>query len=211
MEKITTSRASLWTVLGLVVSLTACRKTYQCTTKSMLPAIFENEKFRADSISEDERKHLKLGQILMFISPRDNKTLLVQRLVGLAGDRITAKGPEITVNGKLLRLKKEPTFKEKYLLNMLADHRAYTERLEEREYIVLWHEPIPKFFMEHSINIVVPEKRAFFLGDYRSNVVDSRLFGFVNIESIVGRPIEIVSSPSETGERSDRLDKQIND
>ena len=125
---------------------------------------------------------LKRGDIIVFRYPVNARETFVKRLVGLPGDRIRIANKTLFLNGQLL---KEPYtyFKrddfDYYRDNFPSDPNT---RIDERALDML----------DRHIDggeIVVPPDSYFALGDNRDASLDSRYWGFVPRENIIGKPL----------------------
>ncbi|MCX5700249.1 MAG: signal peptidase I [Candidatus Omnitrophica bacterium] len=105
----------------------------------------------------------KRGDVVVFIYPEDKKKDFIKRLVGLPGDIIEIKNGSIFVNDRLVT---EPIFGKHYYYNR-GD------------------------FAKEGEKIVVPEKSYFVLGDNSGSSKDSRYWGFVPENNILGQALVI--------------------
>jgi len=133
------------------------------------------------------------GDIVVFIKPgeldADGKPaimFLVKRLIGLPGDRIHLRNGIVIINGVAQsEPMAAPTTPENYRdyiddfpsVTMTPDLGA-TER---------WSVEFPSH-VENG-DLVVPPGKFFMMGDNRHNSLDSRFWGFVPRENVVGRPL----------------------
>lgn len=130
------------------------------------------------------------GDIVTFTSPEDG-TRLIKRVIGLPGDTIEMRGKRILVNGRAagyetLRIADEP----------LAQPGLKALHLEEDTFDSR-HEI--QWLSQHGQRddfgpIVIPTDRYLMLGDNRDNSADSRYFGLVPRERIIGRAERILVS-----------------
>ena len=135
------------------------------------------------------------GDIVIFISAEDQETFIVKRLVGLPGDRVQIKNGGILVNGKYLE---SSVFKKNtYYVP------AFTQMPNGKwHYQGMWSKvpPIIKFETEYSIKklprplrcfgqyeVTVPKDCFFVLGDNSASSNDSRYWGFVPMNHVLGK------------------------
>jgi signal peptidase I len=131
------------------------------------------------------------GDVIVFKYPKDLSKHYVKRAIGLPGDHVRIVDKQVFVNGKALD---EPYKIHKSLPGSYADpfrdffppkpHPGQVYHgTDEDPY---WYEP----FVE-DMDIVVPQGRYFAMGDNRDNSADSRYWGFVPREYIVGKALII--------------------
>ncbi|MDO6452918.1 signal peptidase I [Neptunomonas phycophila] len=124
------------------------------------------------------------GDVVVFKYPKNPSVNYIKRLVGLPGDVITYKDKTIFVNGvaqeQTLVAKLPPINTETLLINeTLGDvkHEMYTDvRASARSGSGEW---------------VVPEGHYFMMGDNRDNSNDSRYWGYVPDELLVGKAFAV--------------------
>ena len=105
-----------------------------------------------------------LGDIVVFAPPdgeSDGATPFIKRVIGRAGDRVEIVDGQVSVNGTVLD--------EPYLFR--TDPSGPTDPTEASG-VASW---------------TVGEGELFVMGDHRSSSVDSRVFGTVPVDSVVGR------------------------
>jgi signal peptidase I len=131
------------------------------------------------------------GDIVVFHHPQP--PLLVKRVVGLPGDRLSINDGRVTVNGAALD---EPYAAfESAARNPFRDDfpaRVYTDPNVEPE----WWKQMQSLTRDGEL--VVPQGEYFVLGDNRNYSKDSRFWGFVERDQIVARPMVIYFSLSRT-------------
>jgi signal peptidase I len=128
----------------------------------------------------------KRGDIIVFRYPLDISQNYVKRLIGMPGDRIHLKDRTVYLNGKALV--------EPYIQHVFPNPLQYRDNFPKDP----WSDPnvydrAKKMLDEHMVNgeVVVPEGSYFAMGDNRDNSLDSRYWGFVPRENIIGKPLLI--------------------
>ncbi len=126
----------------------------------------------------------KHGDIIVFRSPADLKMTLVKRLIGLPGDRIHLVNKQVYRNGEKLY---EPyTF---HKTDFIDPYRDNFPALPSAQVL-----PGGVDMLEHNLvngEVVVPPNCYFAMGDNRDNSLDSRYWGFVPRDNIIGKPLII--------------------
>ena len=167
-------------------------------TGSMKPTIVEGDRIFVNKLAYDLKFpyttwHIaawsdpQRGEIVVFYSPADNKRL-VKRVVGLPGDTIAMLNNNLFINGKSLNY--EPINDQSN--DKISDHYYFMENLTGRKHSVMispYHSSLRSFGP-----VIVPEGSYFMMGDNRDNSADSRYFGFVERNRIVGQATAIVAS-----------------
>ena len=136
---------------------------------------------------------VKHGDIIVFRYPIDLKQNLVKRAIGLPGDRIRILNKQVYLNGQALR---EPYKYHK--TDFIAPYRdvfpSYpVGQVYERAVTMLRNNVVDG-------EVVVPPDCYFAMGDNRDVSLDSRYWGFVPRENIVGKPWLIFWSYDAPGE-----------
>lgn len=126
------------------------------------------------------------GDVAVFRYPMDNRQRFIKRVVGLPGDRITYQGIQLYVNG-------EPVPMER--LGVYAGPQApgavqFLETLGEVEHRVL-HRDDPRLRRLQQDEFLVPDGHYYVMGDNRDSSNDSRAWGLVPQEYLVGRAFMI--------------------
>ncbi|HEX3684154.1 MAG TPA: signal peptidase I [Bryobacteraceae bacterium] len=138
----------------------------------------------------------KHGDIIVFRFPVDISQTFVKRVIGVPGDRLKMVNRVVYRNGVQLN---EPYVYHKFPYDASRDNfpgepTMFTDGLQAQ---------LQRDMLEnHVVNgeIVVPPNQYFAMGDNRDNSLDSRYWGFVPRENIIGKPLLIYWSyqaPSE--------------
>jgi signal peptidase I len=127
-------------------------------------------------------RDIERGDIIVFKYPRDLAKHYVKRAIGLPGDRIRVEEEQVFINGQPLaesyKQMKEHAYRPSF--PPLAGDSNYD--LDG----IKWY---PRFLKGNEI--VVPPNFYFAMGDNRDNSQDSRYWGFVPRELIVGKALII--------------------
>ncbi|MGB9199365.1 MAG: signal peptidase I [Terriglobales bacterium] len=124
--------------------------------------------------------------IVVFHYPVNPAQDFVKRVIGVPGDRIRMVNKQVFINGVL----QQEAFAQ-FITKGLNSYRDDFPRLESPDYQVdaRWWKEMPKLVEDHQL--IVPEGNYFVMGDNRDDSQDSRYWGFVPRENIIGRPIMI--------------------
>lgn len=120
------------------------------------------------------------GDVVVFKFPEDQKTNYIKRVVGLPGDTIRYQEKKLYINDKLV---------QETLVANLAPYRLADENLGDVTHRIIEHQM--RRNVEAEGEWVVPENSYFVMGDNRDNSNDSRFWGEVPDELIVGRAFAI--------------------
>jgi len=123
------------------------------------------------------------GEIVVFNSPKDG-TRLVKRCIGMPGDVVSMIDDQLFINGHPASYSDPRTSGGNLLM---------TEQFDgTRRHAV---QAIPRIRAMRTFGpVTVPPGSYFMLGDNRDNSADSRYFGFVSRDLIVGRSSAVVLS-----------------
>ena len=123
-------------------------------------------------------KHPTYGDIIVFQYPLDKKINYIKRVVALPGDKIDYVNKIIYINGKEIK----QTYEEKK-----QDIRFVNENNFGKEYKISLNKNLPTQNFSYS----VPNNSYFVFGDNRDNSNDSRYWGPVPQENIIGEAFMI--------------------
>lgn len=161
------------------------------------------------------------GEVIVFKYPEDPSTFFIKRVVGLPGDTVMFKEGKIfindvevpltspeksadgaaattldttTANYKWLR---DKDFQEGAPTDTLSDYEHWKEKLGDVEHDVLLRKG---YYMNEPAfgPVTVPQNSLFVLGDNRNRSRDSRIWGFVPEDNILGRATFVWLSCEET-------------
>jgi signal peptidase I len=140
------------------------------------------------------------GDIIIFKFPKDPRLDYIKRCVGLPGDTIEVRSNFAYVNGVLegdTLLIDEQFDPEEHA--MFQHYRI--ETLRQRTFTIRKRTKRPSRLADYG-PVVVPPNHLFMMGDNRDNSSDSRYWGFLPQENIVGRAMIIYFSFDKSGSPS---------
>ena len=138
------------------------------------------------------------GDVVVFHYPMDTSIDYIKRVVGLPGDTIKYENKKLFINDKLVPHVFEKDYEYMMNENYRVPAQEFTETLGEVKHSILIHN-----VEGESGSFVVPEGNYFVMGDNRDNSSDSRVWGFVSEDLLVGKAFIIwlnLSEPSRIGD-----------
>ena len=147
------------------------------------------------------------GDIVLFRYPIDPSTIFVKRVVGLPGDQIVYRNKELIINGQLAE--------QQYVgPGLEAGSGFYSSvQLKTEDLVGVTHEIFinPRRHDPTDIELVVPPDNYFVMGDNRDNSNDSREWGLVPEQNLVGKAVGIWMSWDKHNKtvRWDRIGRRL--
>ena len=130
---------------------------HQVDGRSMEPTFHNGEYILTDKVSY--RFHSpKRGDVIVFHSPQDERVDFIKRIIGVPGDTVMIKNKVVYLNGQPLD--------EPYINDGITNHDT---------------------FLREGREVEVPSGNYIVMGDNRLHSSDSRHWGFVSYDEIVGR------------------------
>lgn len=126
--------------------------------------------------------------IVVFLSPQTPGLYVVKRIIGVPGDRIHLRNGVVYRNGKALD---EPyvNHDSDTTDHYRNDFPAVPPPPEDLNIWSNWAVDLPSYIQGD--DIVVPPDHYFAMGDHRGVSLDSRYWGFIPKQNIIGRPMFI--------------------
>lgn len=126
----------------------------------------------------------KRGDVIVFRYPIDISQNYVKRVMGVPGDHIHILNKVVYLNGKPLQ--------EPYTQHIFPNLEPYRDTFPS-EPVGPVYDRAKDMLRDHVVNgeIVVPADSYFAMGDNRDNSLDSRYWGFVPRDYIIGKPLFI--------------------
>ncbi|MFD2630330.1 signal peptidase I [Oceanobacillus kapialis] len=154
-------------ILILAVLLIGLRSllfaSYVVDGESMQPTLYDGNLLMVNKVIYDLTQAERFDVIVFHANEEED---YVKRVIGLPGDTISYKNDKLYVNGKYV----EEPFLEPYV--EASDSKPFTSN----------------FTLEETTGEKkVPEGKLFVMGDNRQDSLDSRSFGFISTEQLVGK------------------------
>lgn len=141
---------------------------------------------------------IRRGDIIVFKFPFAEHTHYVKRIIGLPGDRVRIIDQQVVINGRPLA--------ELYKVHVPGASDPYGDNFPPTTVYIPagaplqpeWRQEILRYVKDE--DLVVPPGKYFVMGDNRDRSWDSRYWGFVDREAIMGRPMVVYWSVESTTE-----------
>ncbi len=157
-------------------------------------------------------RQIRHGDIVVFKFPYDDNPYYVKRVIGLPGDRIRIVDQQVFVNGKQLDepyVIHDPSVPYDPFGDTFPPTSARFLRLAVRPE---WAADILNHVRDGEL--VVPPGKYFVMGDNRDRSSDSRYWGFVNRDAVMGGPVVIywsVDTPDDSLEEDEGFRARLHD
>ena len=188
--------ASICGVLALgLFALTFIFQNFEIPSGSMLNTLLIGDHVLVDRITLAppaawapflHYRNVQRGDIIVFFKPENPDLFLVKRVVGIPGDRIHLRNGVVYLNGK-------PQAEPLAVKPTDAGYAPYRDDFpavpasQGYDLTATWTLELPQHIVGE--DLVVPAGQYFAMGDNRPYSLDSRFWGFVPRENIVGRPL----------------------
>jgi len=192
------------TIILLLFGTTTLVQAFVIPTGSMEDTLLVGDHLLVDKLAYAPggavSKHLlpysdvKRGDIIVFRYPIDIKQTYVKRAMGVPGDHIRLENKQLFLNG-------HPLDEHKYVVHKTEYIDSYRDNFPSDPNVPLT--PTAQAMLEHNVvnhEVVVPPDHIFAMGDNRDSSWDSRYWGFVPRENIIGKPLVIYWSYNGTTE-----------
>src|SRR5215468_1053406 len=184
------------TVVIAVFVITFLTQAFQIPSESMEQTLLVGDYLLVDKVHFAESgiwghllpyKPISRGDIVVFRYSVRPAQHFVKRVIALPGDRVHLHQGRVYVNGQLVH---DQTYAE----HNPRQYDSYRDDFPNDSYISSDVNSTWWVQMHHTIQngeLVVPPNQYFVLGDNRDHSLDSRYWGFVPRENVIGRPLVI--------------------
>ncbi len=189
-------------------------ESFRIPSSSMTPSVLQGDFLFADKRYNcpNCKYAVARGDLAVFTYPNDRTQRYIKRIIALPGDRVRVRGREVLVNGQSLTVTEQAE----------AQSLRINERYGDRQWTVIWdvtEQPNPRFNEKSpenptgksnekslgDVELTVPQGQVFVLGDSRSRSSDSRGFGTVPLQDVIGKARQVWFSSNGQGIRWSRL------
>jgi len=147
------------------------------------------------------------GDVAVFRFPKNPADDYIKRVIGLPGDHITYRDKKLYINGELVNLEKNGVYQGEGANSVMNGATILREDLENQPHDIL----LKKVGYSVPGEYTVPQNHFFVMGDNRDHSSDSRIWGFVPEENLVGRAFLVWMNWDFAGKKFnfDRVGKKI--
>lgn len=123
------------------------------------------------------------GDVIVFRYPQNPKLNFIKRVIGLPGDTLSYIDKRITINGEPVATQDDGRYA--YVQNKLKGTSAsqLVETIDGDEHLIILDD---RGFTRNLEEVTVPAGHYFVMGDNRDHSNDSRYWGFVPEDNVVG-------------------------
>jgi len=203
------SRAFFPVLLAVLVLRAFIFEPFRIPSGSMMPTLLVGDFILVNKFSFGLRlpvTHYKItegdkprrGDVVVFRYPRDESQDYIKRVIGLPGDHVSYYNHQLSINGVMVDTKEDHLYQGLGDLNRMrgasgcdrvgADCQVYVESIGEDNYTVMTN-PASSYGINGEF--FVPEGHYFVMGDNRDHSNDSRIWGYVPEENLVGKAVRI--------------------
>ncbi|WP_099157245.1 signal peptidase I [Virgibacillus ndiopensis] len=153
----------LFAVVLAIVFRTVLFASYVVDGKSMEPTLYDGNLLMVNKVIYDLKNVDHFDVIVFHANKRED---YVKRVIGLPGDEIKYKDDKLYINGEYVKEEFLDPFKKASKASPLTDDFTLKGVTGSAK---------------------VPEGKLFVMGDNRENSLDSRSFGFISVDQLVGK------------------------
>ena len=187
------TQSLLATIVIAIFVITFVIQAFQIPTDSMENTLLVGDYLLVDKLHYGGNlgyplvpyRPIRRGEIIVFHYPVNPPQHFVKRVIGIPGDRIRLINRQVYVNGV--------SVPEPYVIHKIGDHNLFRDEfprlnipygLDSRWWVQMQN-------LVEDGQLIVPSGHYFVMGDNRDDSYDSRYWGFVPQENVIGRPLII--------------------
>jgi len=187
-------------VIGLLVFRTFAYDWSHIPSGSMEPTLYSGDRVLVDKMSLGptipftdivlyQQGNPDRGDVVLFFPSHADGVQYIKRVVGIPGDTISISGKNVLVNGKI-------NARQPYATS-LKSAKITHERIQTGNVSHVVQYSAGGKSPNTAADIIVPEGQYFVMGDHRTHSLDSRYWGFVQRDQIVGKTSSLLLSFSD--------------
>ena len=201
-ELVQFSRQSLWVLLAFLLVHRFVVNHYRVPTGSLEPTVRPGDFVLVNQFSYGlhlpitntllwENHRPERGDVVVFRYPPQPDIMYVKRVVGLPGDHVRYQNKTLTVNGEPVD---STLVGMDRMLSSTGDAATVIRRHESPDRHP--HDVFirPTFSPMDFVDVTVPEGHYFVMGDNRDNSADSRVWGPLPEQNLVGKAMRVLIS-----------------
>jgi signal peptidase I len=195
-DVISSMQSLLGTIVIAIFVITFIVQAFQIPSESMENTLLVGDYLLVDKLCYGGRgpgdhllpyRKIQRGDVIVFHYPVDPKQHFVKRVIGVPGDRLRMVNKTVYINGKPLA--------EPYVRFIEPPSNLFRDNFPRTDMPVIYGME-GKWWLEmrklvEDGELIVPQESYFVMGDNRDDSQDSRYWGFVPRENIIGRPLLI--------------------
>jgi signal peptidase I len=201
-DLISSMQSLLGTVVIAIFVITFIVQAFQIPSESMENTLLVGDYLLVDKLCYGgpglgdhlmPYRKISRGDVIVFHYPVDPQQHFVKRVIGVPGDRLRLVNKTVYINGKPLN--------EPYVRFIEPPNNLFRDNFPRTDIPAYgldgkWWLEMRKLVEDGQL--IVPQGHYFVMGDNRDDSQDSRYWGFVPRENIVGRPLLIYWSVKTT-------------
>lgn len=126
------------------------------------------------------------GDVVVFRYPKDPTTPFIKRVIGVPGDLVVYRDKRLFINGTPMEYNDAGVYQDQASGRDSSGYRILNEQLGDVDHSILVA-PRPDMGLTGDFRVRVPADSYFVLGDNRDQSKDSRFWGFVPDENLIGK------------------------
>lgn len=193
---VSSMQSLIGTIVIAIFVITFVVQAFQIPSESMENTLLVGDYLLVDKLCYGGRglgdhimpyQKISRGDVIVFHYPVDPKQHFVKRVIGVPGDRLRMVNKSVYINGKPLT--------EPYVRFLEPPSNLFRDNFPRTDMPIIYGME-GKWWLEmrklvEDGELIIPQGNYFVMGDNRDDSQDSRYWGFVPRENIIGRPLLI--------------------